>query len=172
MRHEHESQSSQRLSYLQPPFITVLVALLVIAAFLVVYAIRVEQRFSRNTAVTTEIKAQLGFAQKVLFFGDFLCKMAFWTKKSFSQSLFYLKLKNRLLCRIPTFFMQSPANVQGVLQNVKGALLSLKNTSSTLVLVRRYLQLIGDVPGIGNRPRQAIELRHHHGFALTNRGMA
>ena len=32
------------------------------------------------------------------------------------------------------------------------------------------LQLIGNVPGIGNRPRQAIQLRHHQGVTLAHRG--
>ena len=32
------------------------------------------------------------------------------------------------------------------------------------------LQLIGDVAGIGNRPRQAVQLRHHQGVALAHCG--
>ena len=56
----YENDRSPWSSYMQPPFITVLVALLVIVAFLVVYVMRVERRFSQNTAVTTDIKTQLG----------------------------------------------------------------------------------------------------------------
>ena len=32
------------------------------------------------------------------------------------------------------------------------------------------LQLIGNVPGIGNRSRQAVQLWHHQGVALTHCG--
>ena len=32
------------------------------------------------------------------------------------------------------------------------------------------LQLIGNVAGIGNRPRQAVQLRHHQGVTLAHRG--
>ena len=48
----YENERSPRSSYLQPPFITVSAALLVMMVFLVVYVIRVEQRFSQYAAST------------------------------------------------------------------------------------------------------------------------
>lgn len=48
MRHERER--SQGSTFLEPPFITISVALIAILAFLVIYVVRAEQRFSQHDA--------------------------------------------------------------------------------------------------------------------------
>ena len=48
----HESKNSQRSTFLEPPFLTISVALIAILAFLIIYVIKVEQRFSQNATKT------------------------------------------------------------------------------------------------------------------------